>query len=142
MSLSRFLRAVTTVSETDPVAVAAGKLRDAHVGCVVVTRGGRPVGIVTDRDLAVRVVAEGRDPWRTLVSDIVTYDPIVLEASDGIETAVARMREHGVRRLPIVDASGAVVGIVTSDDLVLLVGREMSDLCEGINGSADTCDSR
>ncbi|WP_394836445.1 CBS domain-containing protein [Pendulispora rubella] len=131
-----------TVSEHDSVAMAAAKLRDAHVGCVVVTRGTHPVGIVTDRDLAVRVVAEGRDPWRTLVSDIVTYDPFVVAVTDGIETALRRMREHGVRRMPIVDESGGVVGMVTADDLVLLVGREISDLCDGIQRGADATDSR
>jgi len=142
MSLSRFLKPMITVTESEPVAQAACKLRDAHVGCVVVIRGGHPIGIVTDRDLAVRVVAEGRDPRHTLVSDIVTYDPVIVATTDGIDTAVTRMREHGVRRLPIVDEAGNVVGMVTADDLVTLLGRELAAVSDGIDRSADTCDSR
>lgn len=141
MSLLRFFKPMVTVAESEIVEVAARKLRDAHVGCVVVIRGDHPVGIVTDRDLAVRVVAEGRDPRSTRVSEIVTYDPVVVAGTDGIETAARRMREHGIRRLPIVEG-GSCVGIVTADDLVVLLGRELADLCEGINGSADACDSR
>jgi len=142
MSLSRYRRPVVLAAAEDSAASAARAMRDARVGCVVVTRAARPIGILTDRDLALRVVAEGRDPERTRVSEIVTYDPVVLGDDDQIATAAARIREHGVRRLPIVDAEGRVTGIVTADDLVVLLGRELADLCEGIEESADAGDSR
>jgi CBS domain-containing protein len=129
-------------AEDARVAAIARTMRELHVGCVVITRGTHPVGIVTDRDIALRVVAEGLDPNTTRISEIVTYDPVVVSENDGIETAAARMREHGVRRLPILDATGAVVGMVTADDLMVLLGRELASLCEGIEESSDACDSR
>jgi CBS domain-containing protein len=83
------------------------------------------------------------DPAATRVSEIVTYDPVVVSESDGIETAAARMREHGVRRLPIIlNATGAIAGMVTADDLMVFLGRELASLCEGIEESSDACDSR
>src|SRR5262245_23538959 len=117
MSLQQFERGAVVAELTETAMIAARRMRDYHVGCVVVTRGARPVGILTDRDIAMRVVAEGRDPAQTLISDVVTYDPTTLPRSAGIDTAVQLMREHGVRRLPIVTDEGRITGIVTADDL-------------------------
>lgn len=142
MSLSRFKRSVVTCDEGAPIGDAARKLRDERVGCVIVTRQGYPAGVLTDRDLTLRVLAEGRNPQTTRVSDVVTFDPITINENDGIETAAARMRDHGIRRLPIVDGAGNVVGIVTADDLMILLGRELADLCEGIESSSDSSESR
>src|SRR5262245_52700584 len=113
MSLARFRKPIVVAAEDEPVARIAQKMRDAHVGCVVVTRDAHPVGVLTDRDLALRIVADGRAPETTRASDVATYAPLVVSEADGIETAAAQMRLHGVRRLPIVDAEGAVVGMVT-----------------------------
>jgi CBS domain-containing protein len=142
MSLSRFRKSTAVAAEDQNVSTVARTMRELHVGCVVITRGTHPVGIVTDRDIALRIVAEALDPESTRVSEIVTYDPVVVSESDGIETVAARMREHGVRRLPIVDATGAVVGMVTADDIMVLLGRELASLCAGIEESSDACDSR
>src|SRR5689334_6119134 len=106
MSLREFERAVVCVSLETSVVDAARRMRDARVGCVVVSRAHQPMGILTDRDIAVRVVAEGRDPHKTKVSDVVTYDAVTLQTSDTRQTALTRMREHGVRRLPILDEGG------------------------------------
>lgn len=142
MSLDRYCRPVVTAELDEPVSAAAKKLRDQHVGCLVVVRKGRPYGILTDRDVAVRVVADGRDPDATRVSEIATLDPIVVRDIEGVATAAARMREHGVRRLPVVDEAGALRGMVTADDLVGLLGRELADLAAGIEASADATDAR
>jgi CBS domain-containing protein len=142
MSLGRFRRPIVVAAEDECVTRIAQKMRDAHVGCVVLTRDARPVGVLTDRDLALRIVADGREPETTLASDVATYAPLVVSEADGIETAAARMREHGVRRLPIVDAEGIIVGMVTADDLMVLLGREFADLCDGIDASSDSGDSR
>lgn len=142
MSLARFRKSVVVAAETDSVGSAARKLRDARVGCVVVTRDKRPVGIVTDRDVTIRVVAEGRDAEQTRIGDIVTYGPFVVSEKDGIETAAACMKKHGVRRLPLVDERGTITGIVTADDLVTMLGHELSDLCEGIESGADSDETR
>lgn len=142
MTLARFKSPLATAAVEDTVEMAARTMRDRHVGCLLVTRHGVPAGIVTDRDLVVRVVAEGRDPSQAQIGEFVTYDPITLSVHDGIETAVQRMRRHGVRRLPIVDEDGVAVGIVTADDLLVLLGGEIAAVCEGIENRADAEDSR
>ena len=141
-SLGRFERPVVTANLDDSVYQVACRMRDEHVGCVVVIRDGRPVGMLTDRDLALRVVAEGLDPRSVLVSSIVTYDAATILRSDGIETAVRTMREHCVRRVPIVDEDGRVTGIVTADDLVALFSSELSALGEAITSNVDGSESR
>lgn len=141
-ALSRFERPVITANLDDTAFDVARHMLDHHVGCVVVVRDGRPVGILTDRDIVLRVVAEGLDPRAVLVSSIVTYAAMTIMRTDGFETAVRKMREHGVRRVPIVDDDGRVTGIVTADDLVALLSRELSSLGEAIAGNVDGSESR
>jgi CBS domain-containing protein len=142
MSLARFARPLATVASTDTVEVAAGTMRDRGVGSLLVVRDGRPQAIVTDRDLVLRVLAEGIDPGSARVGEFATYDPITVSLHEGIETAVERMRRHGVRRLPIVDDQGNAVGIVTADDLLVLLGAEIAGICEGIENHSDATESR
>jgi CBS domain-containing protein len=141
MTLARFKGPLATVSADDTVMKAARTLRDRHVGCVVVMRHGRAAGIVTDRDLVVRVVADGRDPSNAAVGEFVSYDPVTVQAHEGIETAVERMRAHGVRRLPVVE-DGVPVGIVTADDLFVLLGGQLAGVCEAIANRCDADESR
>lgn len=142
MSLERFCRPVITTKLDEPVASAAQKLRDQRVGCLIVDREGSPFGILTDRDLAIRIIADGLDPSTAKVGDVATIDPIVVRVNEGIETAVRRMRQHGVRRLPVVDERGKTKGIVTADDVLRLLGRELGDIAEGIESSTDATESR
>ena len=142
MSLQRFEREVVTVPLDAPVIVAAQRMRDRRVGCVVVSREGRPVGILTDRDLALRVVALARDPERTPVAQVVTFEAVSLHRTDTIETALGRMREFGVRRLPIVDDAGMITGIVTADDLLPLLAHELLALGSGVEDNVDSSESR
>jgi len=142
MSLARFKKDVAIVSEDDTVEHAAGVMRDRGVGCLVVKRHGRPSGIVTDRDLVIRVLAEGLDPTVCRLASFVTYDPITVSVVEGIETAAERMSLHGIRRLPIVDDRGDAIGIVTADDLLALLGGEIADICRSIEHPADSNDSR
>jgi CBS domain-containing protein len=140
MSLERFRRPLATADAADSVKRAACTMRDQGVGCLVVTKNGQPFGIVTDRDLVVRVLAEGGDASGP-VGDCTTYGPLTVTVHDTFETAAARMRTHGVRRLPIIDDSGRAVGIVTSDDLLVMLGRSLADVCEGIENRSDATDS-
>ncbi len=142
MSLARFKVPLATTTLEETVEQAARTMRNRHLGCLVVTRHGRPMGLITDRDLVVRVMAEGRDPTTSKVGEFVTYDPVTVCVRDGIETAAEQMRKHGVRRLPLVDEEGLAVGIVTADDLLVLLGGEMAAICEGIDNRADAGDSR
>ncbi|WP_437574514.1 CBS domain-containing protein [Sorangium sp. So ce887] len=127
---------------TETAIDVARRMRDFRVGCVVVTQGARAIGILTDRDLVMRVMADARDPGKTLVSEIVTYDPTTLQQTDSIETALRLMRDRGVRRLPIVRHNGNVTGIVTADDLTVMLAAELADLGAGIRDNVDATESR
>jgi CBS domain-containing protein len=142
MQLSRFEHGAVVAELGESAATAARRMRDYRVGCVVVVREARPVGIITDRDLALRVVAEGKDPERTPISDVVTYDASTVTRDAGIETAVRIMSERGVRRLPIVTEDGKVTGIVTADDLTVLLTGLLADLGAGIRDNVDASESR
>lgn len=108
-----------TVSTDDTVLRAAEIMRDDDVGDVIVLDGeGGPKGIVTDRDIAVRAVAEGRDPGSTPVMDVCTSDLVTISPDDDEESAARMMREHAVRRLPVVE-NGRVVGAISIGDLAM-----------------------
>lgn len=107
-----------TVDGGDSVAEAARQLRDGDFGSVLVLGDGRVEGIVTDRDIAVRAVAEGRDPESTQVSEISSTGVATMEPSQSIEEAVQIMREHDIRRLPVVE-NGRPVGILSLGDLAV-----------------------
>lgn len=131
MTLSMFgNRHPATVPPTASVQSVAAIMHDRDVGSVMIVEGRRPLGIVTDRDLVLRLVRQGRDPAKTPVREVMSQ-PLVLghDELDCLEAAT-RMREHHLRRLPIVDGAGALVGIVTFDDLVHHVGRESQELSE------------
>jgi CBS domain-containing protein len=141
MTLSRYKTPVVQLDARASVFDAARIMRDRHVGCVIVARENHPLGVVTDRDLVVRILAEGREGVAT-IEECITYDPITVRVTDSVETAVALMREHGVRRLPLVDDVGQVVGIVTADDLLVRLGSDLGRLCEAIAQNVDANESR
>ncbi len=117
----------------DTSARALAELMKAEaVGCVVVTGDGEDaIGIVTDRDLATRVVAAGVDPDATLVSTIMSAPPVTAEATERLQDVVARMGARGVRRLPVL-SGGRAVGMVTYDDLLVAFGQELAQLGEAV----------
>lgn len=127
MSLDRFCRkTLITVRPDDPVQRATELMRDRHVGSVLVTDGDeRPVGILTDRDVVCRVVAEKRDAGTTPVKQVMSDGVGVVRKSDLIDEAALRMRQLGVRRMPVVDASGRAVGLITLDDLMVMLTGEL-----------------
>jgi CBS domain-containing protein len=105
-----------TVEIGDSLADAAREMRDGDIGNVIVTDGGRVAGIVTDRDIVVRAIAEGRDPQSTTVGDVCTSGPRTLEAGDSVEAAAQAMGENSVRRLPVL-RDGELVGVLSLGDL-------------------------
>ena len=112
-------RAPSTVDLTDSAIQAARVMRDDDIGDVLVVRpGGTVFGIVTDRDLALRVVAEGLDPSTVQVEDICSRQVIGVSSRDSIDQAAEKMREHAVRRLPVID-DDQLVGIVSLGDLAI-----------------------
>jgi CBS domain-containing protein len=102
-------------------------MREHGVGCVVVEEGGRMAGIVTDRDLALRGFDED-DPRRATAADVMTANPTAVDADAGVLELTATMRTEGVRRMPVVDGTGELSGIVTQDDVAQLLVEEASDL--------------
>ena len=127
MSLERFCREpVVTVQPKQSVRDAARLMRDRHVGAVLVVDDDRPVGIVTDRDVVMRAVIEGRDPNTTPVRDVMSGSLTVVGSDQKIDDAVIALRTAGIRRLPIVNAAGKAIGIVTLDDLVVLMAGELN----------------
>jgi CBS domain-containing protein len=129
-------RVVVVAESSTPVLQAAKLMRDHHIGALVVTEGGagarRPIGIVTDRDMVIEVLAANVD-YRTLtVGDIMSERPVSLKETAGIFETIAQMRSGGVRRLVVVDANEHLLGIVAMDDLIPILADELSVLSQAI----------
>ena len=136
MSLQQFCtRSVVTIPTDQSVAEACRLLQEKNVGCVVATDGDRVRGILTDRDIALKVAGEKRDAQRITVREVMRANPIRISVNKGLHDLTAVMHTHHVRRVPIVDAGHKVVGIVTLDDLLVLLSEEMSDMGKGISGA-------
>jgi CBS domain-containing protein len=132
MSLERFTRkSVVVAAPDDMVATVATLMRERHVGAVVLVEDGRPVGIVTDRDLVLRVIAEGRGP-ATPVREVMSRHLVLARVDETIERTMVRMRDTGVRRVPIVSHDDVLLGIVTLDDLEVLLAAELTTIADAI----------
>lgn len=125
-------RDVVVMSGDESVTAAAGLMRSHHVGDVVLVEerpnGRVPVGIVTDRDVVVEVVAAGVDPDSLAVRDIVTHSAYVLREEDSLFDALEMMRSRAVRRVPVVEADGTLAGIIAVDDVVGLLAELLDEL--------------
>jgi CBS domain-containing protein len=102
-----------------PILEAARQMRDSNVGAVIVSDDGKLAGIVTDRDITVRAVAQGRDPSQTTLAEISSCQVVTLSPDDDIDRAVEIMREKAIRRVPVVDSQNETVGILSLGDLAL-----------------------
>ena len=99
------------------VAYAAKMMRDEDVGIAPIVEGDRLVGVLTDRDIAVRVVAEGRDAEQTKVTEVASRDVVTLDPQQDLDEALRLMARHQVRRLPVVEEDGRLVGVVAQADV-------------------------
>lgn len=122
---------LVTARRTDTVSALARLMREHNVGAVVIVDGDRPVGMVTDRDLALALGAQGVSPQDS-VEAVMTTPVRTIPEGAGIFAATQCMRDAGVRRLPIVNDKGHLTGIVSLDDLMRVLGRELHNLAEGI----------
>lgn len=114
---------VVTADPDTPVADLASTMADQRVGSIVITDGASPVGIVTDRDLAIRVLGEDHDPSGQTAQNVMTEDLRTIDPAAGFYEATNVMAEAGVRRLPVSDGD-TLEGIVTADDLMELLADE------------------
>jgi CBS domain-containing protein len=122
-------REVDFAEPAESVFQAAERMRDRTVGALVVLNKTRqPIGILTDRDVTLRVVAAARDPHDTTVEEVMTREPKTAGEQTPIEMAVAQMRAGAFRRLPIVDEGGELVGLVTLDDILMLLCEEFNSI--------------
>ena len=104
----------------DFVSQTARVMRREHLGLVPVVSDDQTrqiIGIVTDRDLAIKVVAEGRDPNRTTVDDVMTRAIVICRDDDDLSNAIAAMEEYRIRRIPVIDHGGRIVGIISRSDV-------------------------
>ncbi len=133
MSLGQICNRETVVIGKDESIITAARLmREFHVGSVVVVeeteRGNKPVGIVTDRDLVVEILAAELDPGVVSVGDIMSFELATARDDEPTWEALQRMRNKGIRRMPIVDQDGLLVGIISTDDLLELLAEELGQL--------------
>ncbi|HTU67574.1 MAG TPA: CBS domain-containing protein [Steroidobacteraceae bacterium] len=131
-------RNVATVRPDDELLSAARLMRERHVGYLVVVEPGvdeklwRPVGVLTDRDLVVSVMARGIEPRGLRVTDVMTRDPLRVTLRDSVAHALYEMRRIGVRRLPITGDLGDLVGVISLDDIVKVLAAQVQDIAGSI----------
>lgn len=109
---------VFTLPADKMVIDAARLLRKTSIGSIIVMRKGKACGIITERDIVYKVVAEGKDPRKTKLSSIMSRPLKVIKASDKIEAAISALRANKIKRLPVIDKNNKLVGIITEGDLL------------------------
>jgi CBS domain-containing protein len=117
----------STVEPDKTVVDAARIMKQEDAGVVPVTENGRLTGMVTDRDIAIRVVAEGKDPQSTTVREVASKDLVTIDPQQNLDEALRLMAKHQVRRLPVVEEDGRLVGVVAQAD----VARQADDTQTG-----------
>ncbi len=133
MKASEFCnREVIVIDKDASVAEAAQLMRQYHVGSVVVVdsekKPKRPVGVLTDRDIVMEFVTQDLSPSDIAAGDAVGYDVVTIDEDAGLYETIALMRERAVRRMPVVDAEGGLIGLVASDDALELLAEQLTHL--------------
>ena len=126
-------RKVVVIEPDDPVKLAAKRMEDKLVGSLVVIDGDRPVGIITDRDIALRVVGREKSP-DTPVKEVMTKDPVTIREDATFFELTKTFRDAAVRRLIVVDKDGKLVGLISIDDVMELLTTEFANLIAAIRG--------
>ena len=129
-------RSVATVQRDETLQAAAQRMRDMDVGSLPVLDGQAIVGMVTDRDIAVRGVAEGMVAQESLVADVMTEEVRCCRADDTVDAVMAEMGDAQVRRLPVLDADNAIVGVVALADLATRQSAHTDDTLREISTPA------
>jgi CBS domain-containing protein len=129
-------RIVVVASRDTPLGDAARRMREQHVGCLVVvddTGAGRlVVGMLTDRDIVTAVVARGVAPQTLRVEDVMSTDVVTIGEATSFAEVLSTMRRKGLRRLPVVDAKGMLLGLVTLDDALEILAEQMHTLTQAV----------
>ena len=131
-------RNVVTVREADDLVAAAKRMREQHVGYLIVaepeasSQSLRPVGVLTDRDIVVAVIAKDIDPHALTVGDVMIREPVVVREDSPITSALQEMGRIGVRRMPVVGARGELLGVVSIDDVLETLADELGNIAGSI----------
>jgi CBS domain-containing protein len=126
------------VRPTDDLSTAARLMREQHIGYLIVVEpsmqeaGFRPVGVLTDRDIVVSVVAKDADPRSLRVGDVMTQNPVTALTEDTLADALEQMKRIGVRRLPVVGDFGLLAGVLSLDDILTRMAEELSSATSAI----------
>jgi len=132
------MREVVIAQRETPILEAAELMRGQHVGCLVVVEENgqhrRVCGLLTDRDLVLGVLAQGLDARPLCTEDIMTEEPATLREEDSLIDVMRSMRRNGVRRVPVVTADKALVGLITLDDVLKILSEELGLLIGAIQG--------
>jgi CBS domain-containing protein len=133
MSLTAFIKRVGCVSPRATVVEASQEMRTRSIGAVVVISDDyKPIGLVTDRDVVMRVVADNKPLNQTSVDQVMSAGVVTLTERASIRAATELMRDKGVRRIVIVDENGRVTGLIAFDDVLLLLGMEIGNLANAV----------
>lgn len=129
-------RAVVAINGKADAAAAAQLMRNEHVGFLIVYRDGdelqRPIGVLTDRDLVLAVMARDVDPHAVTAEDVMTRQPLIAAENDELSDLLQAMRMAGIRRVPVVDVRGALIGIIAIDDALDIITGLMCDISGSI----------
>jgi CBS domain-containing protein len=125
-------RNVVIVSKSEPVSEAIKLMRSHHVGDVIIVESieetSIPVGILTDRDIVMEILAEDVDPEAVSIGDVMSYELVTVTEKTKLIDTIKLMRDKGVRRLPVVNEKGGLEGLLTVDDLLELIAEQLTDI--------------
>ena len=134
MTLENFCRKpVVKILPERNVAEACRVMEEYNIGCLIVEDDGKLCGIVTDRDIALKVAGAMRDPQQTAVREIMTTNPIRISVDKDLRHLTSLMHAFHVRRVPIVNGHDTIVGIITLDDIIALIASEMSEIGKAVS---------
>jgi CBS domain-containing protein len=122
------IKDVTSLPTYATVLDAAKFMADMDVGTVIVTVEDSPSGLITDRDIVTKVLAQEKDPKTTKIEEIMVTPVVTISEDKGIFDVTKLMSTHGIRRFPVVDTNGKLVGVIALDDVILLLGEEMKNI--------------
>jgi CBS domain-containing protein len=133
MSLKPLMtKEITSLPSTATALDAAKYMTDMNVGSVVVVEDDKPSGILTDRDIVTKVLVQGKDPKTTKVGEIMTSPAVTISEDRDIIDVTRLMSERGIRRFPVVDANGKIIGVITLDDVLVFLGQEMQNIATAL----------
>jgi CBS domain-containing protein len=129
-----------TIPAYETLTTAAQVMREKHIGYLIVVKPDlvdgsvKPVGVITDRDIVVAVVAKGEDPRTLTVGDVMTYEPVVAHHDENMPDILARMRRIGIRRIPVLGSREELLGVLALDDILTHLADELESIVGAIRG--------